>query len=355
MAEKNEVEEKSLVPSDLGIHQMNEQVSAEDHVFDVFIQDIIYEFVNHLSENEISGKTRGRMCICVESIIRAHKRIVEDVKAGSQNVMKVLKATLEKTANERNQLRRDITNLNKQICEECKKKITTEDFSSLSVQDKSPTSSESKVDGRVEENEDLHEGDQTEEIVRVKCPVASCGLVALLCLFKRKKIEFCPTKFIQKYRTETRHKSLKCTAILQNLSDLHFLERVGDREQVNGGEHGKIFETAKNKLCVSQQEAGLFSYSTESYNHCVTVYITVQGEIKIHDADVGINYIKDLEKIRSYELIVLKCDDGVPKIKKKWEDDCDIRICKQEFKQLSGFVNHEDNPLSSHYSSTSAI
>ena len=113
-------------------------MSGEDQ-FSAYIQSIIYKFVNHLSENEISGETEEHFCICVKSIIKAYEGKLQDVKAALKNVTKVFKTRNQLKNEQIRQLQRTIRKLREQLdstCEECKQKITTEDFSSLSVQEK---------------------------------------------------------------------------------------------------------------------------------------------------------------------------------------------------------------------------
>ena len=114
-------------------------MSGEDQSFNLYIQDIIYKFVNHLSENEISGETRDHFCICVNSIIKAYEGKLQDVKAALKNVTKVFKTRNQLKNEQIRQLRRTIRKLREQLdstCEECKQKIPTEDLSFLSMQDK---------------------------------------------------------------------------------------------------------------------------------------------------------------------------------------------------------------------------
>ncbi len=204
-------------------------------------------------------------------------------------------------------------------------------------------------------------------VAGIRCPFAPCGLVALLCMFTRKEIYFCPTKFIQKIGRITRGRSKvpSCTKILNYLKDIYFLTKVYKCEQINEGEHNDVLKTAANELNASGQDVGLLSYATEAYNHCVTVYITKkQGEtrMRIYDAHLNKKYIQDLNQVRSLELIVLKCDEnGEPLIASKWKDECHIDLCIKELKQLSklaenpptfvndlgettlGLNNHENN------------
>ena len=197
------------------------------------------------------------------------------------------------------------------------------------------------------------QGSKFSYLSSIRCPQASCGLVALLCLFNKKNIHFCPTQFIQKVALTTRHLDQSCTKILNHLLNLGFLKRPYKCERIDEveGGHNEVLKIAAKELIKSGQEVGLLSYSTEEYNHCVTVYITDPKEatMKVIDDDEHLNMenIKDLDQVRSLEIIVLKCyKDGIPSIKKNWGSQCHINNCIYAFTQLSQPENNEISNLS---------
>ena len=165
------------------------------------------------------------------------------------------------------------------------------------------------------------------------CPYASCGLASLLCLFKRKGINFCPTKFVQMIGA-TCGEVLTCTAILNKLKGLKFVQRIYKCIEIDTDGHYDVLETVANQLM--DHEIGLLSYTTNEYNHCVTVYRREEKpSLGIQDAQKGIDYIEELHKVLNLELIVLTCDDaGKPVILKEWELYCSVELCINECRQF---------------------
>lgn len=173
------------------------------------------------------------------------------------------------------------------------------------------------------------------------CPYAGCVFVALLCLFKRTNINFCPLKFILKCGAKTCQTSLSCTRILDDI--IEFID-VKCSPVVEKGKHDKEYKKVVETLISSNRKAGLLWYSTGEYNHCVTVYVTSSGtEMEVEDNQYYQKYITDLPNVRQFKLLVLSPDNmEEPRIVEEWKGDCDANKCKEEFEQLS----KTDNSLS---------
>ena len=168
-----------------------------------------------------------------------------------------------------------------------------------------------------------------------KCKHASCGHDALLHMLYKMKINLCPTKVTQKIGTNKG--SPTCTNILNNVKDEEgkFLKIIY-KENIKKGSQKKVLQEAEGKFIESKQKAGILSYWTKSYNHCVNIHMSKQGKMKIYDANYGRNYIHDLEKVRYLEVLIFDCDetDGTPYIVKRWSS-CHFRHCMKEQKQLT--------------------
>ena len=169
-----------------------------------------------------------------------------------------------------------------------------------------------------------------------KCKHASCGYDALLFMFFKIKMNFCPFKFIQMIGKVTKTRNPTCTNVLDNVKDkeVRYLEKIYDKN-IDEGEQKQILKEVKDEFAKSNQKAGILSYWTESYNHCVNIYQSRKGKIKIYDANRGVKYIENLTKVRYMELNVLICDEGgVPFIIKNWSG-CHSRHCEKERKKHS--------------------
>lgn len=167
------------------------------------------------------------------------------------------------------------------------------------------------------------------------CPHAGCGFVALLCLFYKMNINFCPLKFIQKCGKVTRSKELSCTNILTELKKLNFFNVF--EEDCSEENHDEKLKDIEIKLKGTEQKAGLLWYSKDDTKHCVTVYVTSTGtQMEIVDAQLNRNYITDLPSVRKLELLVLKFNHNRTKIliEEQWKD-CHADICKEESQKLS--------------------
>ena len=169
-----------------------------------------------------------------------------------------------------------------------------------------------------------------------KCKHASCGHDALLHLLYKMKTNLCPTKVTQKIATSKGGPT--CTNILNNVEDEEgkFLKIIYKEENIEKGSQKKVLQEAEGKFIESKQKAGILSYRTESYNHCVNIHISKQGKMKIYDANYRRNNIHDLEKVRYLEVLIFDCDetDGTPYIVKRWSS-CHFRHCMKERKQLT--------------------
>ena len=169
-----------------------------------------------------------------------------------------------------------------------------------------------------------------------KCQYAACGLTALLNMVYKMKINFCPSKLVQMIGKVASNKSLNCTHLLNNIKDKEgpFLEPIHNKNI----EEGKQKEALKNAEAIfldTQQKAGILSYMTNTYKHCVNIYRRKSGRWKIYDANSGKKYIEDLHLVSYLEVVVLICDkeDNVPHISKRWSK-CHARHCKAEMKKL---------------------
>ena len=163
------------------------------------------------------------------------------------------------------------------------------------------------------------------------CKHASCGYDALLHMLYKMKINFCPSKFIQ--MIGTRDESPNCTNILNNVRDEKgkFLKKIYEHENIQKGSHQEVLKKAEAEFIHSKQKAGILSYWTESYNHCVNIHKSKQDKMKIYDSNHGRNYIEDLEEVSYLEVVILDYDetDGTPHIVKRWSR-CHVRHCKRE-------------------------
>ena len=171
------------------------------------------------------------------------------------------------------------------------------------------------------------------------CPHAGCGFVALLCLFKRRKINFCPLRFLQKCGAETRDKNLyiSCTRILVDMEiSLKFIETIHECLSIEEGKIDEELKTVEEKLIKSKRQAGLLCYWTDKDSHCVTVYVTPPGtKMVIEDNKYHRKYIKNLPTVRKLALLVLSPDNNDdPQIVTEWKGECDAEKCKEEFLQL---------------------
>ena len=167
---------------------------------------------------------------------------------------------------------------------------------------------------------------------RYTCNHASCGHNALLSLLYKLKINFCPSKLLQMIGTSK--ESPSCTNILNNVRDEKgkFLKKIYGYKNIQKGEHKKVLKDAEAKFILSQQKAGILSYCTDSYNHCVNIHRSKQGKMKIYDSNHdGRNYIEDLEDVSYLEVVILDCDEanGKPHIVERWSM-CDVRHCINE-------------------------
>lgn len=131
----------------------------------------------------------------------------------------------------------------------------------------------------------------------------------------------------------TSEESPNCTNILNNVRDEKgkFLKKIYEHQNIQEGSHKEVLKKAEAEFIHSQQEAGILSYCTESYNHCVNIHKSKQGKMKIYDSNDGRNYIKDLEEVSYLEVVILDYDvaDGTPHIVKRWSR-CHVRHCKME-------------------------
>ena len=177
----------------------------------------------------------------------------------------------------------------------------------------------------------------------IRCPYAPCGLVSLLCLFAREGVLFCATKLILKYGAVTRHEPPNCTKILGNLRKLNFFTNVHHCQQVNRNIKIELKE-AEKKLKDLGREAGLLLYSTPAYSHCVTVYLTKQGEMKVQDAHLDIDHIEGLDQISEFQVFALKYVNGKPLIVTNWGEECHIDVCENEWKKLKDDESQETTP-----------
>ncbi|XP_028411753.1 uncharacterized protein LOC114534501 [Dendronephthya gigantea] len=311
---------------------------------------IICGFLNNLSEQEISA-AKDHFCNCVNSIIKAYEEKAQEAKFWKD----LLKRKTKEKNKKIKELEHCVSELTKQldskVCEKCGKKGISEQFRSLSVNEN--TKGKTEIDGPQVVNMDNRSkgpleneeatGDKTDtgksrsrSTPNVRCPYAFCGFVSLLCLLHEKGIYFCAIKLLLKLGAETDCEPPSCTKILNNLHELRFLKRVykcPDVDQVGRDETLKI---AANELKLSGQKAGLLSYSTDDFSHCLTVYLTEkEGELEIHDADENVSHITDFENVNILELIVLRCDrNGEPLIVKEWGDQCHKDICEYELRRL---------------------
>jgi hypothetical protein len=179
-----------------------------------------------------------------------------------------------------------------------------------------------------------------------KCQHASCGFDALVAMVYKTKINFCPSKLIQMIGAVTSNKGPNCTNILNNVKDEegHFLKKIYEHEGIDEGKQQEVLKNAEAKFNDSKQKAGILSYRTNSYNHCVNIYKSKSGEIKIHDADRGKTYIENLHQVNYLEVVVLDCDEtGVPYIIKRWSK-CHSRHCKNERENRSRPGNSKSSP-----------
>ncbi|CAB4039220.1 Retrovirus-related Pol poly [Paramuricea clavata] len=323
--------------------------------------------ISNTKSERARNATQKRYNIIKISLVRRYTSTSNErmAKSNLPYMRKEICCKDEETRKKIKQLERQLAS---KVCEECGQKGITEQFGSLSVQDnKNESSGSSETDGRLVismdtdqrrkrplENEEI-DGNETDRSnsdeesqfpskADIRCPVAPCGLAALLYMFTIKKIHFCPTKFIQKYGAVTRGMAPSCTKILNNLKNLHYLTRIYECKNITEGKHNEILKEAEDELNKSAQEVGLLSYSTAEYNHCVTVYITAkQPRMQIYDAHLKKEYIQDLNQVRCLELIVLNYRKGKrPLIVKDWIGECHTGICKDEFQQFS----RNENPSS---------
>ena len=165
------------------------------------------------------------------------------------------------------------------------------------------------------------------------CKHASCGHNALLHVLYKMKIYFCPSKLLQMIGTSK--ESPNCTNILNNVKDEKgkFLKKIYEKENIQEGSHREVLKEAEAKLILSEQKAGILSYCTDSYNHCVNIHISKQGKMKIYDSNHGRNYIEDLEEVSYLEVVILDYDEAddtrTPHIVKRWSN-CHVRHCDNE-------------------------
>jgi hypothetical protein len=185
------------------------------------------------------------------------------------------------------------------------------------------------------------EEDSTNQIV-YQCQFAACGLSALLNMVYKMKINFCPSKLTQMIGKVPHNKNLDCTQLLNNVRDKEgpFLTSI-HKENVEEGKHVEALRKAETEFLNTQQKAGILSYTTDAYKHCVNIY-KKSGKWKIYDVNNGKKFIQDLHRVSYLEVVVLVCDeeDGVPHISKRWSI-CHARHCKTEWKKLLSTGNIE--------------
>ena len=159
-------------------------------------------------------------------------------------------------------------------------------------------------------------------------------------------INFCPLKFIQKFGAENPRNQPTCTEILDVMGKLGFIERACSYNSREENYDEKLNEIAQ-ELVKRKQKAGLLWYSKVKTNHCVTVYVGSTGtQLKIQDAQLNQNYITDLQSVREFILLVLKCDsEGEPLIKSAWNDACNAENCEIELQLLDDSlpINNDSN------------
>ena len=171
---------------------------------------------------------------------------------------------------------------------------------------------------------------------QVLCPHAGCGFIALLCLFQRSNINFCPLKFIQKCAVKACDQSLSCTRILNDVEEWGFIKKIYGNF-IDEGKHKEELHEAEKKLKNSNQKAGLLWFSTAEYSHCVTVYLkSPETKMEIEDGQFYINYLTDPHNVTELKLLILvRGDNDEPQIKNEWSNECHADICNNEFQQLS--------------------
>ena len=162
------------------------------------------------------------------------------------------------------------------------------------------------------------------------CPNAGCGFVALLCLFYKMNINFCPLRVIQKCGKRTgENNPASCTQILNDMESWDLIKRIHIRSEEKTNE--KKLKDIETILKDTEQRAGLLWYSTEDTKHCVTVHVTsTETQMEIVDAQLNQNYITDLPSVRQFILFVLKFENGKPKIEEEWKE-CHVDKCKEEY------------------------
>ena len=146
------------------------------------------------------------------------------------------------------------------------------------------------------------------------------------------KIEVCAFKLLQMIGAVASKKGPSCTRILQNVKDEkgHFLKKIYKHGGIVEGKQQEVLKEAEAIFNDSKQKAGILSYQTDLYNHCVNIYKSKSGKIKILDVNDGKTYIEHLYQVRYLEVVVLDCDEtGVPKIIKRWHK-CLTRNCENE-------------------------
>ena len=152
-------------------------------------------------------------------------------------------------------------------------------------------------------------------------------------------INFCECKLLQMYgKSCWWHEVPTCTKTLDDAVRLGFIEEVpldltGDLEEL--GKHGENLKVIETKLKATGQKAGLLWYSKKKTKHCVTVYVSSTGQMKIEDRNLNDHCITDLPRVQQFKLFVLKYDkrDKKPIIVKKWGSYCSADLCKKERNQ----------------------
>lgn len=178
--------------------------------------------------------------------------------------------------------------------------------------------------------------------------------MAILLLLALKGYPFCPFKFVQKVRNSFAgipsgiqsdiQSPLKCSEILTDLLELGLVEKVFDCSTIaKDGGIDKVLKNAIAELTSSGDSMGILLYSTEFYNHSVTVVDPDSGDfgkhchgsskvkLPIYNAEKNEWFEKSepfYDNISRIQAIKLSPDkEGTFK---KWLEDCGTETCHSE-------------------------